>query len=352
MNVHLSIMLCAFSGIHRVAALGLNERLHELPLAEKYASTGANISNINDVFGYLNIEHDNRLHQMAKGKFARDVDREYGQILMVPETFIHEHLSDFQARSLNAQDFPELQIIGAGLLVGQVLEIMTYDRANGTILSPTVVEGERNAMEQMGSRSDSMERLAAILNNRGSDKVHHGYHAFYTGMLDTLVATEAPIATLEVGLGTNNSTAVSTMGSNGQPGASNRAFRDYLPSGAEIYGADIDRDILYQEDRIKTAYVDQLDRSSFDSMAKDLGKDTFNLIIDDGLHSLPANLNVLLFGLQHVRKGGWVVIEDISRGHFSFWTSFVDSILRKNRAFRTMYVKLHAGDAYLVQRLE
>jgi len=352
MNIHLSIMLCAFSGIHRVAALRLNERVHELPMAEKHASTSANITNVNDVFAHLNSEHANRLHRMAKGKFDPDVDRESGQVAMVPETFIHKHLSDFQAGSANARTFPELQIIGAGLLVGQVLEIMTYDMTNGAISSPTVVNGRRNAMKQMGTTSDSMTRLAATLNNRGSDKVYHGYHSFYAGMLDALVATEAPIATLEVGLGTNNATAVSSMGSNGHPGASNRAFRDYLPSDAEIYGADIDRNILYQEDRIKTAYVDQLDRSSFDSTIKDLGKDTFSLIIDDGLHSLPANLNVLLFGLQHVRKGGWVVIEDITRDHFSFWTSFVDSILRKNRAFRTMYVKLHKGDAYLVQRLE
>ena len=50
----------------------------------------------------------------------------------------------------------------------------------------------------------------------------------------------------EIGLGTNNIDIVSTMGKKGHPGASLRAFRDFCPN-AEIYGADFDSRILFQE---------------------------------------------------------------------------------------------------------
>jgi hypothetical protein len=63
---------------------------------------------------------------------------------------------------------------------------------------------------------------------------------------------------LEIGLGTNNTDVVSNMGSEGVPDASLRAFRDYLPN-ARIYGAGIDKRILFEESRIKTYFADQTD---------------------------------------------------------------------------------------------
>ena len=54
------------------------------------------------------------------------------------------------------------------------------------------------------------------------------------------------------------------MGPKGKPGASVRAFRDYFTK-AQIFGADIDSEILFSEKRIKTYEVDQC---SIDSMEK------------------------------------------------------------------------------------
>jgi hypothetical protein len=62
----------------------------------------------------------------------------------------------------------------------------------------------------------------------------------------------------ECGLGTNNPNLLSSMGSMGKPGASLRVWRDYFLN-AIIYGADIDKDILFAEEKIKTFYIDQLD---------------------------------------------------------------------------------------------
>ena len=67
----------------------------------------------------------------------------------------------------------------------------------------------------------------------------------------------------EIGLGTNYKNIVSNMGINGKPGASLRAFRDYCPN-ASVFGADIDKRILFEEERIKTFYVDQTDPVTFD----------------------------------------------------------------------------------------
>lgn len=255
--------------------------------------------------------------------------------------------------------FMHLAVVGASQFPSQVLEIMDQ---GAPIIPGTVITGYENVQKHMQSigGTEDTERLKTALERHGSDKTkyNHLYHSFYANILDMLTAqskaTMRPIATLEIGLGTNNSEGVSSMGAEGRPGASNRAFREYLPDDAHIYGADVDRDILYHEDRIDTAYVDQLDSNSFAQMTTDLGEHSFDLIVDDGLHSLSANLNTLLFGLRHVRPGGWVVIEDIhdKQDKFSsFWNGFVDARLRSNPMYRTMLVKPAKLWCYLVQRI-
>eukprot|EP00404_Azadinium_spinosum_P000931 CAMPEP_0180421226 /NCGR_PEP_ID=MMETSP1036_2-20121128/3040_1 /TAXON_ID=632150 /ORGANISM="Azadinium spinosum, Strain 3D9" /LENGTH=376 /DNA_ID=CAMNT_0022426481 /DNA_START=55 /DNA_END=1185 /DNA_ORIENTATION=+ len=322
---------------------------HELQKVNRSTLADRDVSG---VISNLVAQHNDRLLSAAEGRYQQESSHNQ-EPMMVPAPFIQSHLQDFAPSSANGDLHPELLVIGAGLLVRQMTELMTYDKAE--LMKPqTVADGEAEAIKHLGSKAESVARLGALFREHGSDKEFHGYHSLYASIFDGLVDSSAgAIATLEIGIGTNNTELVSTMGAGGRPGASNRAFRDYLPPNANVYAADIDPNILFQEERIKTALVDQLDRTSFDSMLSTLGESSFNLIVDDGLHSLPANLNVLLFGLKHVRKDGWVVIEDIQgAGPVEFWTSFVDRILRNNQAYRTLYVKLEHGDAYLVQKLE
>ncbi len=75
------------------------------------------------------------------------------------------------------------------------------------------------------------------------------------------------------------------MGAGGVPGASLRAFRDYLPK-ATIIGADIDKRILFQDGRIQTYFVDQTDLRSLESLGENI-PDFVDLIIDDGFRILP-----------------------------------------------------------------
>lgn len=154
------------------------------------------------------------------------------------------------------------------------------------------------------------EALAAF----GSDKAQNGYHPLYGSILSKPDEVEK---IFEIGLGTNNTDVLSNMGLSGTPGASLRAFRDFCPN-AEIFGADIDKRILFSEDRIRTYFIDQTNSSTFADIYEQVGGG-FDLVIDDGLHSPHANLASLIFGLSVIKPGGWVVIEDILYDAADLW---------------------------------
>ena len=47
--------------------------------------------------------------------------------------------------------------------------------------------------------------------------------------------------------------------------------------------------------------------------------DDIDLLIDDGLHSPDANIRSVVMGLTKVKKGGWIVIEDIKATALPIW---------------------------------
>lgn len=190
-----------------------------------------------------------------------------------------------------------------------MLELLS--RAGRKIEDPVPIE----SFADSDHKRAAAERLKDLFDSYGSDKaVTHNYHLLYGPIL---AQQDAVSAVLEVGIGTHNPDVVSNMGVNGKPGASLRAFREFLPD-AQIYGADIDRRILFSEERISTFFVDQTDSGSFDAIADEVGG-SLDLIIDDGLHSPNANLATLLFGLERLKIGGWLVIEDIAPAALPMW---------------------------------
>ncbi len=157
------------------------------------------------------------------------------------------------------------------------------------------------------SDRESANRLKEFLDRHGSDKASgHTYHLVYGRVLRDRAAVRS---LLEIGLGTHHADVVSNMGASGRPGSSLRAFRDFLPN-AQIFGADVDRRILFEEERILTHFVDQNDVKSFEPLGRLVGSE-LDVIIDDGLHTPSANLAVVLFALEHLRIGGWLIVEDI-----------------------------------------
>ena len=108
------------------------------------------------------------------------------------------------------------------------------------------------------------------------------------------------------------------MGILGSPGASARAFKKYSKN-IEIIGGDVDKRILFQEDRIQTFHVDQLDLNSLNNFLS-IQKDV-NLMIDDGLHTNHSNINFLATALDiHGNESGkWIIIEDIDKDQCHVW---------------------------------
>jgi SAM-dependent methyltransferase len=184
--------------------------------------------------------------------------------------------------------------------------------------------------------------LKMIFDSYGCDKSrNHDYHYVYGAVLKSL----GPISSmLEIGLGTTNTDVVSNMGKIWVPGNSLRAFREYLPE-TTIYGADVDNRILFEEERIKTYFVDQTDMSTITALSEKLpGK--LDLIIDDGLHAPNANLAILIFALDKLKPGGWLVIEDISEEATPIW-KVVSSMLPTQYASHLIEAK--GGMVFAVQ---
>lgn len=139
----------------------------------------------------------------------------------------------------------------------------------------------------------------------------------------------------ECGIGTNNPNLASSMGSEGKPGASLRVWRDYFPN-AMVYGADIDRDILFEEERIKTFFVDQTSPESVSAMWAQIGVDNLDLMIDDGLHTFEAGVCLFENSISKLSCSGDYIIEDVNsfdmlRYRNYFW----------GKSYRVRYVTLH-----------
>jgi hypothetical protein len=151
--------------------------------------------------------------------------------------------------------------------------------------------------------------LCDIMNKYGSDKGNgwHNYTIIYTELFKNIRNNHLNI--FEVGLGTNNTDVPSNMGVNGKPGASLFGWREYFQN-SNIYGADIDKRILFQDDRISTYFVDQLNGELIKEMWNKIDK-KFDIIIDDGLHTFEANINFFENSYENLNEGGVFIIEDI-----------------------------------------
>ena len=118
---------------------------------------------------------------------------------------------------------------------------------------------------------------------------------------------------LECGLGTNNPKLLSSMGENAKPGASLRVWKEYFPN-ARIIGLDIDREILFSEDRIETYYCDQTDEDSIMETLRSLNinKPIIDIIIDDGLHNFNAGKSFFEGTIKFLSINGVYIIEDVT----------------------------------------
>jgi hypothetical protein len=144
---------------------------------------------------------------------------------------------------------------------------------------------------------------------------------------------------VECGMGTNNPNLRSTMGSSGKPGASLRLWRDYFKN-ANIIGIDIDREILFQEDRITTFHCDQTSQKSISKFVQDasLGNASCDIIIDDGLHEFHAGKTLFEGLINFLTEDGIYVIEDVN--HVDY-ISYKDYFLELSDIYSAHFFNLH-----------
>jgi hypothetical protein len=161
----------------------------------------------------------------------------------------------------------------------------------------------------------------------------HTYADYYSSLFSH--CRLKPTKVFECGLGTNNPDIVSSMGVDGKPGASLRVWKDYFPN-ATIYGADIDKDVLFEEPRIKTYFVDQLDPESISNMWREIGVRDFDFIVDDGLHTFEAGSTLFSNSISMLAEDGVYVIEDVSGLDLREYDKFFSAL-----NYRVEFISLH-----------
>lgn len=207
-------------------------------------------------------------------------------------------------------------------------------------------------VEQFATNSEGVDesislsnRLAELFKLHGSDKSSvHDYHKVYGKLIAPLANLDREVRVLEIGLGSSNAKYVSNMGRRHEGGGSLRAFRDLLPQ-MKIFGADIDSEMLFEEDRITTQWVDQLNRQTLKQLFG--GENDFDLVIDDGLHSIDANFATYFELRSRLRIGGHLVIEDVHEAALDFWqlmlstcgSQFDGQIIRTKAAFLVVFTR-------------
>jgi hypothetical protein len=127
---------------------------------------------------------------------------------------------------------------------------------------------------------------------------------------------------LEVGIGTNLLDVPSNMGATGVPGASLRAWKELLPI-SKIFGADVDKRILFQDDGIETYFVDQTKPGTIKELLFNFHGQKFDLIVDDGLHTFEANKNFLVDAHSSLSDDGLYIVEDVPEDDIKKWEAFL-----------------------------
>lgn len=142
----------------------------------------------------------------------------------------------------------------------------------------------------------------------GTDKSSQG-HA-YTRLYEEYFSTykNASIKFLEIGL---------------LYGSSARMWEEYFSPASQLFFIDNNAQFIAQTEKILSArshcfLVNQESSQDLQNFILQAGSD-FDIIIDDGGHTMPQQITSFKTLFYHVKKGGMYVIEDL---HTSWWAKF------------------------------
>jgi O-methyltransferase len=158
------------------------------------------------------------------------------------------------------------------------------------------------------------QKLRSIIEKYGSDKALSGYTNLYGKLFSKYISKN--INYLEIGLGTLDPSIPSTFVGNPshyphyKPAGVLRAWKEYFEN-AHIYGIDVAEDCMISDDRITTHLLDSTDIHSCTEFLPNI---SFDIILDDGLHTSDAQIKTFRNFFNRLREGGLYIIEDIGGG--------------------------------------
>ena len=174
--------------------------------------------------------------------------------------------------------------------------------------------------------------LTELIKKYGSDKSLSGYDEYYKKLFSFFV--DKNINYLEIGLGTLISGLPSTfMGNTShyphyKPSAILKVWREYFKN-ANIYGIDIGEDcMLHNEERIITKIVDSTNSDECNNFFPEV---SFDIILDDGLHTSEGQRKTFNNFFNRVNDYGLYVIEDLGGGGdgINMFTESYDEIMQE-----------------------
>jgi SAM-dependent methyltransferase len=154
--------------------------------------------------------------------------------------------------------------------------------------------------------SPSRNEFSLITEKFKSDKgrvLRTDYHT-YSQIYEVILADYRMKAknVFECGIGYSNSEQCLA-------GGSLRAWREYFPN-AMVYGADINKEVLFEEERIKTYWIDQTSPKAIDDYFTNIGE-KFDVMVEDGWHEFLAQNCMFENGIKFLKNDGVYIIEDV-----------------------------------------
>ena len=150
----------------------------------------------------------------------------------------------------------------------------------------------------------------------GTDKcpqLKHSYTPFYYELLKDKQKTIKKV--LELGIGYFKGMPQKKMifdpglNRNYHLGASLYMWRDFFPN-AQIYGADIHPETIFEDERIETFICDEREKADILRLIKNTGSD-IDLFIDDGNHNSRRQIFLAKTLMPQLKKDVIYIIEDV-----------------------------------------
>ncbi len=199
-------------------------------------------------------------------------------------------------------------------------------------------------MELNEAYGEEPTELCELAYKYGTDKcsqIAHAYTPIYYELLKDRRKSVRKV--LEIGVGNSACMKhVARLKGAYLRGASLYMWREFFPK-AQIYGADIDPRVIFEETRIKTFLCDQSKEEDLTRLVEATGGD-IDLVVDDGTHRREHQIATCLALMPLLKKDVIYAIEDVisSRvlvGALRQYQCWVPPLSRKCRNYQLVVIK-------------